>query len=106
MWIAILHDKIKAGIATTRGVHTGTAVVKYVMAGADAVMVTSALLKHGPDYANVLLNELEQRMERREYKSVEQMKGSMSQKSVANPSAFTRGNYIKILESYKSPYTS
>ena len=104
MWIAILHGRIEASLAATRGVETATEIVKYVLAGADAVMTTSALLRNGAGYVKTLVEDLEEWMQRREYESVNQMKGSMSQKNVANPSAFERANYIKVLESFKSPY--
>lgn len=104
MWIAILHGRIEASLAATRGVETATEIVKYVLAGADAVMTTSALLRNGAGYVKTLVEDLEEWMQRREYESVSQMKGSMSQKNVANPSAFERANYIKVLESFKSPY--
>jgi dihydroorotate dehydrogenase (fumarate) len=104
LWIAILYGRIKASLAATTGVHSTTEVVKYVMAGADVVMTTSALLKNGASFLTTLVNEAKAWMERHEYSSVAQMKGSMSQKNVADPSAFERANYIKILESYKSPY--
>jgi dihydroorotate dehydrogenase (fumarate) len=103
LWIAILHGRIKASLGATRGVHSATEVVKYVMAGADAVMTTSALLKNGIGYLGTLVNDLRIWMEKRDYDSMTQMKGSMSQRSVEDPSAFERANYIKILETYKSP---
>jgi dihydroorotate dehydrogenase (fumarate) len=103
LWIAILYGQVKASLAATRGVHTPTEVIKYLMAGADAVMTTSALLKNGPGYVRELVNGVKTWMEERQYRSVAQMKGSMSHRNVENPSAFERANYIKILESYKSP---
>ncbi len=106
MWIAILHGKIKASLGATRGVHSAHEVVKYLMAGADAVMTTSALLKHGIGFLSELNKQLVRWMEAHEYESVEQMKGSMSQRSVADPSAFERANYIRTLESYKRGYVS
>ena len=104
LWIAILRGRIKASLGATRGVHSATEVVKYLMAGADAVMTTSALLKHGIGFLTTLVDELQAWMERKGYVSIEQMKGSMSQQKVADPSAFERANYIKILESYKNLY--
>ncbi len=103
-WIAILHDQIKISLAATTGVHSGVDMAKYLLAGADAVMTASALLKKGPEHAAVMLKELEQWMEEKEYRAVAEMKGAMSQKSVANPAAFERANYIKILEEYKSKF--
>ncbi|NJO56144.1 MAG: dihydroorotate dehydrogenase-like protein [Rhodospirillales bacterium] len=104
LWIAVLHGRLNCSLAATRGVQTGTEVVKYLMAGADAVMTTSALLRNGAGHLTTLVKGLSDWMEKREYESVTQMKGSMSQKKVADPSAFERANYIKVLQSYKSPY--
>ncbi|MBU0677734.1 MAG: dihydroorotate dehydrogenase-like protein [Verrucomicrobia bacterium] len=104
MWIAFLYGKLKGSIAATRGVQTATEVVKYILAGADVVMTTSALLKQGPDYIGTLLKETTTWMEKKEYESVSQMRGAMSQQSVADPTAFERANYIRILENYKSAF--
>ncbi len=104
MWIAILHGRVEASLAATRGVETANEVVKYVMAGADVVMTTSALLRNGVGHMKTLVDGLSGWMEKRGYDSVEQMKGSMSQQKVADPSAFERANYIKVLGSFKSPY--
>lgn len=104
LWIAVLHGHLNCSLAATRGVQTGIEVIKYVMAGADAVMTTSALLRNGAGHLTTLLKGMTDWMEKREYESVSQMKGSMSQLKVADPTAFERGNYIKVLQSYKSPY--
>lgn len=104
LWIALLHGHIKASLAASTGVHTHVEVVKYLMAGADVVMTTSALLRHGIGYLTTLINDLTEWMERKGYNSVEQLKGSMSQDNVAEPTAYERANYIKILEHYKRPY--
>ncbi|MBK8176181.1 MAG: dihydroorotate dehydrogenase-like protein [Rhodospirillales bacterium] len=104
LWIAVLHGRIKASLAATRGVQSGIEVVKYLMAGADAVMSTSALLRNGVDHMTTLLEGMKIWMDKHSYASVDQMKGSMSQLKVADPTAFERANYIKILQSYKSPY--
>jgi dihydroorotate dehydrogenase (fumarate) len=104
LWIAVLHGRLKCSLAATRGVQTGVEVIKYVMAGADAVMTTSALLRNGVGHMKTLLDGMTGWMERRGYDSVKQMKGSMSQLKVGDPSAFERANYIKVLQSYKSPY--
>ncbi len=103
-WIAILHGRLKGSLAGTTGVHSGRDVVKYLLAGADVAMTTSALLKNGIGHLRTLVSELEQWMEKHEYTSVSEMKGAMSQKAVANPGAFERANYIRILEAYKGRY--
>jgi dihydroorotate dehydrogenase (fumarate) len=100
-WVAILHGRIKASLAASGGIHTAQDVVKMVMAGADVTMMCSALLKNGPGYIKTVVSELEHWMMEHEYISVQQMKGSMSQKSVVDPAAFERANYMKALQSYK-----
>jgi dihydroorotate dehydrogenase (fumarate) len=102
LWIALLHGRLKCSLGATRGVHSATEVIKYLMAGADAVMTTSALLQNGIDYLTTLINDLSTWMESHEYDSVSQMKGCMSHQHVEDPSAFERANYIKTLENYKS----
>ncbi len=104
LWIAILHGRLGCSLGATTGVHSAEEVVKYLMAGADAVMSTSSLLKNGPKHIGSLVEGLRIWMEKRKYVSVSEMKGSMSQRHVADPTAFERANYIRILETYKSPY--
>lgn len=100
-WIAILHGRVKASLAATGGVHTVHDVLKMLMAGADVTMMCSALLKNGPDRIREVLLELREWMLEREYVSIGQMKGSMSQKAVADPAAFERANYMKALNKYQ-----
>jgi len=99
-WVAVLYGNIKADIAITGGVHTAEDVVKSMMAGARVAMMTSALLRNGAEYPVKLLEDLLEWMETHEYVSIEQMQGSMSQKAVAEPAAFERANYMKVLSSY------
>lgn len=103
-WIAILHGRVKVSLAATSGVHNVQEVAKCILAGADVVMTASALLKKGPAHLTTLLENLENWMEEKGYESVRKMKGSMSQKSVADPAAFERANYIKVLERFKGEY--
>jgi len=100
-WIAILYGRLGISLAASRGVHSAQEVVKYLLAGADIVCTTSALLKQGIPFLTRLLIDLTAWMEEHEYESVEQMKGAMSQKSVADPAAFERANYIKTIEHFK-----
>lgn len=103
-WIAILRGNIKADLAATSGVHTAEDVLKLTMAGADVTMLCSSLLMHGPRHVTELLKEMDQWMINHEYVSIGQMKGSMSQKSVADPSAFERANYMKALNQYREDF--
>ncbi|MCL5266999.1 MAG: dihydroorotate dehydrogenase-like protein [Bacteroidetes bacterium] len=100
-WVAIFYGRLKASLAASSGIHTAEDVLKLVMAGADVTMMCSALLKHGPEHIKKVLADLTKWMEDHEYQSIEQMKGSMSQKSVADPAAFERANYVKALNRYK-----
>lgn len=99
-WIAILYGRIDASMALTSGIHTHKDVIKAVMAGADVANVCSVLLKKGVEEMNLLVQGLAAWMEEHEYESLEQMKGSMSHKSVPEPAAFERANYMKVLNSY------
>lgn len=100
-WVAILYGRMKMSLAATSGIHTAQDVIKMVMAGADVTMMCSALLKNGPQHIAQVLSDLHHWMLEHEYISIQQMKGSMSQKAVADPSAFERANYVKALHSYK-----
>ncbi len=99
-WVGILCGRIKADMAITGGVHTAVDVVKCMMAGAKVAMMTSALLKNGIEHMRGVLTGLSAWMQEKEYASVTQMQGSMSQKKVAQPAAFVRANYMKVLRSY------
>jgi dihydroorotate dehydrogenase (fumarate) len=105
LWIAVLKNRIAASLGATTGVESHIEILKYLMAGADVAMAASCLITHGPDYAGTMLEELTRWMEEREYESVEELKGSMSQGAVADPGAFERANYIKIMEKTKAEYT-
>ena len=100
-WIAILYGQIKASMAATTGIHSANDVLKMLMAGADIAMLCSVLLEQGPQHIATVLGDLQKWMEEKEYESVTQMKGSMSQKSVAEPAAFERANYMKALNAWK-----
>ena len=104
-WIAILRPQLGADIslAATSGVQTGSDVVKGLMVGADVVMMTSALLRHGPEHVATVETELRAWMLEREYVSVAQMRGSASQATVEDPSAFERANYLQTLRSWVAP---
>ncbi len=100
-WIGILFGQIKASLAATSGVHTAEDAIKLIMAGADVTMLCSSLLHHGPQHLAEVLTGLDRWMQEHEYVSVKQMRGSMSQKAVADPSAFERANYMKALSRYR-----
>ncbi len=101
-WIALLRRRVTASLAATSGVHTAEDVLKLLFAGADATMLASALLERGP----ALIGELERAigawLGERDYESVEQMKGSVSQAAVADPESFERAQYLRTLRSWSS----
>lgn len=100
-WISILHGKIDTDFALTSGVHSYTDVLKAMMSGAKVAMMASNLLHSGEQVIGPMLNDLEAWMKEHEYESIQQMQGSMSQKSVKEPAAFERANYMKVLNSFR-----
>jgi dihydroorotate dehydrogenase (fumarate) len=99
-WVAILHGHVRPDLAVTGGVHTAQDVLKAMMAGARVAMMTSALLLRGIEHLAAVRAGLLEWMEAHEYESIRQMQGSMSYRSVREPSAFERANYMKVLSSY------
>ena len=99
-WAAILSDHVEADLAITGGVHSAVDVVKCIMAGASVAMMASALLQKGISHASSVLADLRRWLEEHEYDSVRRMCGSMSRRSVPDPTAFERGNYMRVLSSY------
>ena len=99
-WVAILYGTVKADMAITGGVHTGTDVIKSMMAGARVAMMTSALLRHGVGQLQTVRGQLIEWMTEHQYESIASMQGSMSLRSVPEPDAFERANYMRVLSSY------
>ncbi|HHY86364.1 MAG TPA: dihydroorotate dehydrogenase-like protein [Verrucomicrobia bacterium] len=99
-WIAILFDRIRANLAATSGIHRASDVLKMLMAGADVTMLCSVLVRHGVQQIEVIERDLLEWMEVHEYVSVQQLRGSLSQKNSANPSEFERAQYMRALSTY------
>jgi len=99
-WIAILRGRVPASLAATSGVQSSDDVVKLLLAGADAVMLTSALLRSGPDLLRELTEGLSAWLAARDYRSVEQLKGSMSQETCGDSRAFERSQYVRAIVDY------
>jgi dihydroorotate dehydrogenase (fumarate) len=99
-WIALLYGRVQTDYALTSGVHTTTDMLKAIMAGASVTMVTSEFLQNGIERAGEMLGGMLSWLEEHEYESVQQMQGSMSAQAVAQPNAFKRTNYMKVLSSY------
>jgi dihydroorotate dehydrogenase (fumarate) len=101
-WIAILNGRVGTSLAASTGVHTATDVVKVLLAGADVAMMTSALLRHGPEHVQRVEAELGAVMAEHDYDSVAQLRGSMSRSAMADPAGFERANYMRTLMSWSS----
>lgn len=99
-WVAILHGRVGCDLALTTGVHNAQDALKGLMAGANVVMMCSELLHNGPQRIAQVRDEMAAWLEAHEYDSARQCIGSMSQKHVAEPAAFARANYLKVLKSY------
>jgi dihydroorotate dehydrogenase (fumarate) len=100
-WVAVLYGRIAADMAITSGVHSHIDVIKAIMSGATVTMLASELLRNGVKRIGEMRADLKSWMEEHEYESVTQMRGSMSQLNVANPDAYVRANYIKMLQSWR-----
>lgn len=100
-WVAILYGRLNVDLAITSGIHTSQDVIKGLMAGAKVTMMASELLQNGVRRIGQVLNELTAWLNEHEYESVMQMIGAMSQKHCAEPAAFERANYMKMLQSYR-----
>ncbi|RIK30694.1 MAG: dihydroorotate dehydrogenase-like protein [Anaerolineae bacterium] len=101
-WVSILYGKLNVDFALTSGVHTYTDALKAMMAGAKVAMMASNLLQFGEDVVGSILAYLQAWMKEHEYESIRQMQGSMSQKSVKEPEAFERANYMKVLNNFRN----
>ena len=99
-WVAMVYGRVEADIAVTGGVHSAEDVLKCMMAGANVAMMTSVLLERGIEYLVSLREAVEVWMAEHEYESIQQMRGSMSYKNVAQPAAFERANYMRVLQTY------
>ncbi len=100
-WISLLHGHIDASIAASSGVNSAAEVIKYLLAGADIVMTTSALLRLGPEYIASLQEGLAEWMQRKGFASIEAMRGTMSRQNLPDVEAFERANYMEVLDSYR-----
>ena len=103
LWIAILYGRVRASLAASTGVASADEVFKYLLAGADTVMTTSSLLRHGIDHMRTLLDGLSALLAAREIASLGEIRGRMSRRNLQNPTAFERANYVAMLQGYHGP---
>lgn len=102
LWIAVLSGRIEASLAASTGVETTDEVIKYLLAGADVVMTTSALLKYGVGHMKILHDGLIDWLHARDLITLDRIRGRLSQRYIPNPMAFERANYIDILQGYNA----
>ncbi len=103
-WIAILHGRLNCSLALTSGLHDAEGMIKALLAGADVGMIVSTVYEEGSSQVFKILSGLRDWMEEKEYESVQQLKGSMSQQNCPDPAAFERGNYMKALTSFTGKF--
>ena len=101
LWIGVLSGRLSASLAASTGVESADEVIKYLLAGADVVMTTSALLRHGIGHIKELLGGLETWLAARDLESLASIRGRMNHRNIADPVAFERANYIQTLQSHK-----
>jgi len=101
-WIALLHGRVRASLAATTGVETSADVARYLLAGADVVMTASALLRHGPEHATVLLDGLSEWMGRKGFTAVDEVRGLLAVPSDQDEAAYERAGYVNAMRKANS----
>ncbi|CAB5119020.1 Putative dihydropyrimidine dehydrogenase [NADP+], similar to dihydroorotate dehydrogenase [Olavius algarvensis associated proteobacterium Delta 3] len=94
-WIAVMAEKVACDLAASTGVHDGTAVIKQLLAGADAVQVVSSLYKNGPEYLKEMLGDLEKWMAKKKFRRLSNFKGKMSQDKSTDPAIYERAQFMR-----------
>ena len=103
--VSVLLAGAGIALAASTGVHSAEDVIKALLAGADVAMMTSALLRHGPDHLAQVEARLADWLDRHGYESLDQVRGKLSQRSVRDPAAFERANYLKVLAGHRARST-
>jgi dihydroorotate dehydrogenase (fumarate) len=100
-WIGLLSSRIEAGLAASTGIHNSEQAIKMILAGADAVQLASAFYKKGNAYLSKLLEEIEQWMDNKGYKSISDFKGKLSFEKARNPALYERAQFLSQFGGYK-----
>ena len=103
-WIGLLHGRVPCSLALSGGVESSLEVIKGIAAGADVAMTTSSLLRHGPEHVATLLRGVEEWLLARDYESIGELRGSMSQSAVPNPDGYERANYLQAIRRTTQKY--
>jgi dihydroorotate dehydrogenase (fumarate) len=101
-WIALLHGRVRASLAATTGVETSAGVAKYLLAGADVVMTATALLRHGPEHATVLIDGLEDWMARKGFATLDELRGMLAVPPGTDETLYERTGYVGALREANS----
>jgi dihydroorotate dehydrogenase (fumarate) len=101
-WLALLHGRVRCSLAVTGGVATPADGIKAILAGAHAVQMVSAILRHGPSYFRTMREELARWMESLEFARVDEIRGRVSLTTIEAPGAFERAQYIRTLSGWSS----
>lgn len=102
-WIANLRDSVRCSLAASSGVHDGADAMKLLLAGADVVMSTSSLLRHGPEHLHTMERFVREWMVERDYDSVAELRGSVARHNVPDPQVYERANYYQVIHSWPPP---
>jgi dihydroorotate dehydrogenase (fumarate) len=102
-WAAMLFGQSNCDIAVTGGFHNAADALKALLAGANVVHLCSVLLREGPGALSTILDDMRAWLEEKEYDSIEQLRGSVSQRHAPNPSQYARANYIDVIDNYSTP---
>ncbi len=103
-WIGILFGRVSLDFAATTGVHSAEDAIKMLMAGANVTMMASALFKNGIGHIRTVEADMKQWLIDHEYESVVQMRGSMSQLNISDPSTFERAQYVRTVSTLPEDY--
>ncbi len=96
-WIAIMANRVSCDLSASSGIHDGSAVIKQLLAGAKTVQLCSTLYKHGNDQIASILTQVEQWMIEKDYKTIDEFRGKMSQSRTFDPKVFERVQFMKYL---------
>jgi dihydroorotate dehydrogenase (fumarate) len=99
-WIGIMAGRVDCSLAASTGVHDGNGVIKQILAGADAVEIASSIYKNGHDHIRIMLEDLENWMNKKGFQSISQFKGRLSQSKSMNPAAFERVQFMKYFRGF------
>ncbi len=100
-WMAIMSGRVECDLAASTGVHDGDGVLKQLLAGANAVQVASTVYKNGPEHIQEMLNDIQNWMGEKGFKSLDEFRGKMSQSESSNPAAFERVQFMKYFRGYQ-----